>query len=244
MFPLTDCIPPSPFVTTRWSVILEAQRNDAADSAAALELLCRTYWPPLYSYARRRGHSPHDAEDLTQGFFARLLEKGYLHAADRAKGRFRQFVLMAFKRFLTNQWDRDQRLKRGGDTIIVPLDTDLAERLYRDDAAYSISPDAAFERRWALSLLDRAATRLRTEFETAGKTDEFRFLKPFLTADRNAISYSQIARALGTNEGAARVSVHRMRKRFRQIFREEIAATVANPSDVDEEVRHLIAALA
>jgi RNA polymerase sigma-70 factor (ECF subfamily) len=151
---------------------------------------------------------------LRKGFFARLLEKGYLHAADRAKGRFRQFVLMAFKRFLTNQWDREQRLKRGGDTIIVPLDTDLAERLYRDDAAYSISPDAAFERRWALSLLDRAATRLRTEFETAGKTDEFRFLKPFLTADRNAISYSQIARALGTNEGAARVSVHRMRKRF------------------------------
>lgn len=241
----TEQIPSPLFLTTRWSVVLEAQRDDSHDSAAALEALCRVYWPPLYAYARRRGHSPHDAEDLTQGFFARLLEKDYLHAAKRAKGRFRQFVLMAFKRFLANEWDREQRLKRGGDKVMVPLDAVLAERLYLlDDAPQSASPDAAFERRWALSLLDRTLARIRAEFETIGKVSEFEVLKPCLTADRGTISYPKIAEALVTSEGGARVAVHRLRKRFREVFREEIARTVANESDVDEELRHLIAVLA
>jgi RNA polymerase sigma factor (sigma-70 family) len=233
---------PSPlFLTTRWSVVIDAQRENATP---ALEALCRAYWPPLYAYARRRGHSPHDAEDLTQGFFARLLEKDYLRTAERQKGRFRQFLLMAFKRFLANEWDRQQRLKRGGDRILVSLDAVAAERLYREDAPESFSADAAFERRWALSLLDRALARLRAEFETMGEVPEFEILKPCLTAERGAIAYSDIGEALVISEGAARVAVHRLRKRFRQIFREEIAQTVANESEVEEEVRHLIAVLA
>jgi RNA polymerase sigma factor (sigma-70 family) len=236
----TELIPPL-FLTTRWSVVLDAQRDNATP---ALEALCRAYWPPLYAFARRRGHSPHDAEDLTQGFFARLLEKDYLRTAQRQKGRFRQFLLMAFKRFLANEWDRQHRLKRGGDRILVSLDAIAAERLYREDAPESSSADAAFERRWALSLLDRALSRLRAEFETMGEVAEFEILKSCLTAERGAIAYSDIGEALVISEGAARVAVHRLRKRFRQIFREEIAQTVASESEVEEEVRHLIAVLA
>jgi RNA polymerase sigma-70 factor (ECF subfamily) len=231
----------SRFATTRWSVVLDAQRDNATP---ALEALCRTYWPPLYAYARRRGDSPHDAEDLTQSFFARLLEKDYLRTVERQKGRFRQFLLMAFKRFLANEWDRQKRLKRGGDRILVSLDAVAAERLYRGDAPESFSADAAFERRWALSLLDRALARLRAEFETRGEVPEFEILKPCLMAERGAIAYSDIGEALVISEGAARVAVHRLRKRFRQIFREEIAQTVASESEIEEEVRHLIAVLA
>ena len=150
---------------------------------------------------------------------------------------------MAFKRFLANEWDREHRLKRGGDKIFVPLDAILAERLYREDAPQSMSADAAFERRWALSLLDRTLACLRAEFENAGRVSEFDILKPCLTAERGAISYSDLGRALATSEGAARVAVHRLRKRFRQIFREEIAQTVRSESDVEEELRHLISVL-
>ena len=232
------------FLTTRWSVVLQARHENASEAAAALEALCRAYWPPLYAYARRHGHSPHDAEDLTQGFFARLLEKDYLRATDREKGRFRQFLLMAFKRFLANEWDRERRLKRGGGETLIALDPALAERLYREDAPQSISADAAFERRWALSLLERALTRIRNEFAALGKAHEFGILKPCLTAERGTFSYAELAVALATSQDAARVAVHRLRKRFRQIFREEIAQTLANESDVEEELRHLIAVLA
>ena len=244
---MSTSAPPAPspfFLTTRWSVVLEAQRDHPLNATAALEALCRAYWPPLYSYARRRGHSPHDAEDLTQGFFARLLEKDYLQTAARDKGRFRQFLLMAFKRFLANEWDRERRLKRGGDKVLVPLDAVQAERLYQDDAAQSVSADAAFERRWALSLLDRALLRLRNEFEMAGKASDFEVLKQSLTADAGGISYAELAGSLGTREGAARVAVHRLRKRFRQVFRDEIAETVASASDLEAEVRHFIEVLA
>ena len=231
------------FLTTRWSVVLAAQGRDGSRATVALEALCRAYWQPLYAYARRRGHSPHDAEDLTQGFFARLLQKDYLRNVQREKGRFRQFLLMAFKRFLANEWDRTQRLKRGGEELIT-IDRALAERLYREDEPLTPSAELAFERRWALSLLDGALTRLRAESEKSGRLSDFAVLKSSLSADREMMPYPEFARALGVNEGAARVAVHRFRKRFRQIFRETVAETVENEADVDNEVRHLIDVLA
>lgn len=232
------------FCTTRWSVVLHAQDGNAQDARSALETLCRAYWPPLYAYARRHGHSAHDAEDLTQGFFARLLEKDHLRAVQREKGRFRQFMLMAFKRFLANAWEHQRAAKRGGGGRPEPLDTAAAERLYIADTNAVPSPDAAFDRRWALSLLELALTRLREEFESAGHSAEFAALKPFLTAESGALDYAQAATELGASEGAARVAVHRLRKRFRQLFREEIERTVADSDDVEDELRHLVAALA
>jgi RNA polymerase sigma-70 factor (ECF subfamily) len=226
-------------------VVLAAQRRESTDAGTALEELCRAYWQPLYAYTRRRGHSPHDAEDLTQAFFARLLEKEYLRSVDPAKGHFRQFLLMAFKRFLANEWDRSRRRKRGSQQTFIPIDGTLAERLYQTEChgAEHGSAEFAFERRWALSLLDRALARLKTEFESSGKTFEFVALKASLEIQRDTIVYADFAAALGVTEGAARVAVHRFRKRFRQVFREEVAQTVATDSDVDDEVRHLITAL-
>jgi RNA polymerase sigma-70 factor (ECF subfamily) len=236
--------PPPLFVTTRWSVILAAQRDDPANAASALEALCRTYWQPIYAYARRRGHPPHDAEDLAQGFFANLLAKQSLRNADREKGRFRQFLLMTFKRFLANQWDHAHRWKRGGRQTFVPFDIVAAERLFQtEDQAESRSAETAFDQGWALALLDRALSRLRAEFEENARTAEFAALKPALEMRADAAPYSTFAAALGVSEGAARVAVHRFRKRFRQIFREEVARTVEGECDVDNEVRHLIAAI-
>jgi RNA polymerase sigma-70 factor (ECF subfamily) len=223
--------------------VLAAQRNDSPKAATALEALCHAYWQPLYAYARRRGQTPHDAEDLTQEFFARLLEKNYLRSAHRDRGHFRQFLLMAFKRFLANEWDRTQRLKRGGGKTLIPIDARLAERLYREDEPQTTSAELAFERRWALSLLERALSRLRFEFEASRKASEFAVLKSALGVERGTMAYADFARALGINESAARVAVHRLRKRFRQIFREEVAATIGAESGVDDEVRHLITVL-
>jgi len=235
---------PSLFCTTRWSVVLKAQGGSESEAALSLETLCRTYWPPLYAYARSHGHSPHDAEDLTQGFFARLLEKEHLRAVQREKGRFRQFMLMAFKRFLSHEWERECAAKRGGGATIEPLDTTTAEGLFVADSGRAPSPDAAFDRRWALSLLERVLGRLREEFESAGRAAEFALLKPFLTAESATLDYAQVAAELASTEGAARVAVHRIRKRFRQLFREEIERTVADPAEVDDELRHLVGALA
>jgi len=232
------------FVTTHWSVVLSAREKQSPASGAALETLCRTYWYPLYAYVRRQGHSPHDAQDLTQEFFARLLQKDYLQAAGRDKGRFRTFLIVALKRFLANEWDRARAQKRGGGQVLLSLDTETAEARYQTEPAADLSADRIFERRWALTLLDRAMTRLRDEFGAAGKAQDFEKLKPCLTADRGEIAYTEIARALGVNEPAARVAVHRLRKRFREVFREEIAHTVANPADIDDEVRYLVSVLA
>jgi len=232
------------FVTTHWSVVLSARQKDSPQSAAALETLCRTYWYPLYAYVRRQGHSPPDAQDLTQGFFARLLQKDYLKAAAREKGRFRTFLIMALKRFLANEWDHDRAQKRGGGQPHLSLDTELAEERYRVEPVEGATADKIFERRWALTLLDRTMTRLREEFTAAGKAEEFKRLKACLTAERGDISYAEIAGALGQTEGAMRVAVHRLRKRFRDIFREEIAQTVSSPEEIEEEVRYLIGVLA
>jgi RNA polymerase sigma-70 factor (ECF subfamily) len=231
------------FVTTHWSVVLSARQKDSPQSAAALETLCRTYWYPLYAYVRRQGHSPPDAQDLTQEFFARLLQKDYLKAAEREKGRFRTFLIVALKRFLANEWDRLRAQKRGGGQSLLSLDTELAEQRYRVEPVEGATADRIFERRWALTLLDRTMTRMREEFAAAGKAGEFGPLKTCLTAERGEISYAEIAAALGMSEGAARVAVHRLRKRFREVFREEIAHTVSTPEEIEEEVRYLMGVL-
>lgn len=235
---------PPVFVTTHWSVVLSARRKDSPQSAAALETLCRTYWYPLYAYVRRQGHSPPDAQDLTQEFFARLLEKDYLKAAAQEKGRFRTFLIVALKRFLANEWDRARAQKRGGGQVVLSLDTELAEQRYRIEPVQDSTAEKVFERRWALTLLDRTMMRLRGEFGGAGKSEEFDRLKVCLTADRGEISYTEIATALGMSEATARVAVHRLRKRFRDIFREEIAHTVSGPEEIEEEVRYLMGVLA
>ena len=225
-------------------MVLSARKPDSPQSLAALETLCGTYWYPLYAYVRRQGHSPADAQDLTQEFFARLLEKDYLKAAAREKGRFRTFLIVALKRFLANEWDRLRAQKRGGGQLPVSLDTELAEQQYRIEPAEGATAERVFERRWALTLLDRSMKRLREEFAAAGKVREFDRLKACLTADRGEISYAEIGAALDMSEGTARVAVHRLRKRFREVFREEIAHTVASPEEIDEEVRYLMGVLA
>ena len=231
-------------MTTHWSVVLSAREQASPASDQALEKLCRTYWYPLYAHVRRLGHNPPDAEDLTQEFFARLLQKNYLRAADRAKGRFRTFLLVALEHFLANDWDRQQAQKRGGGQVIVPLDTSLAEHLYAAEAGTELTPMRAYERRWALTLVEQALGRLRAEYEQAGKARDFERLKVFLTAERGSIAYGSVAAEFGVSEGALRVSVHRLRRRFREMFREEIAHTLADPGDVAEEMRHLVAILA
>ena len=237
---------PTLFLTTRWSVVLAAQGGKAGhgEASAALESLCRIYWQPLYIYARRRGHAPQDAEDLTQGFFARLLGKDWLAPVQQEKGRFRQFLLMAFKRFLANEYDHAQRLKRGGSGHPVPIDTVLGEKLYLEQTSPSASADESYDRRWALSLLDSTLARLREEFTSTSREREFTVLKPQLTAPRGQIDYAALAVALQATEGAARVAVHRLRKRFREIFRDEIAQTLGSADELDDELRHLIGVLA
>lgn len=230
-------------MTTQWSIVFKAQGRVSPDSRLALETLCRSYWYPLYAYARRAGRSPHDAQDLTQEFFARLLEKEWLLAASPENGRFRSFLLVALKRFMAKEWHRSNALKRGGMNRPLPLDTTDAEKRYAGEPVTAFAPDEIYERRWAMTLLDQALERLGAEFSAAGKAAEFESLKLWLTADRGAIPYAKLADDLGGSEGAARVAIHRLRKRFRQLFREAIANTVAEGEDVDEELRHLVGVL-
>jgi len=205
--------------------------------------LCRQYWRPLYAYARHRGSPAHDAQDLTQDFFARLLEKDWLRAADREKGRFRTFLLMALKRFLANGWDRSQAQKRGPGSALISLDAELAENLHATHQHSTLPADSLFDRSWALTLLETVMNRLRAEHEAAGRLAEYETLKPCLTAERGDIRYDQLASALEISQDLARSKVHRLRKRFREVFREEVAGTVADPADIDDEMRAVIAAL-
>jgi DNA-directed RNA polymerase specialized sigma24 family protein len=234
---------PRVFPNTRWSVVLAARRHDSPESAAALETICRAYWYPLYTYVRRCGQSPHDAQDLTQEFFRRLLEKNWLDSADREKGRLRTFLVVALKSFMKNEWRRASTQRRGGSVAFAQFDTTLAESRYAADA-HSLAPDEAFDQQWAITLLDLTVNRLRGEFEAAGKPGDFEVLKGCLMAARGAIDYTALAGALGVNDGAARVAVHRLRKRFREIYREQISQTLADGADLDSELRHLAAALA
>ena len=233
---------PGMFPNTRWSVVLAATHPDSPESAQALETVCRAYWRPLYAYVRCCGQSPPDAQDLTQEFFRRLLEKHRLEDADRRKGRLRTFLVLALKHFMANEWRRAAAQKRGGHQSSVPLDTEFAESRYAADPG--LTPDEVYDRQWALTLLDLTLHKLRAEFAATGKAGDFDTLKGCLLADHGAIDYSAMARRLGVNAAAARVAVHRLRKRFRLLYREEIAQTLADGADLDGELRHLAAALA
>jgi RNA polymerase sigma factor (sigma-70 family) len=228
------------FATTHWSVVLSARDGQNPRAAQALESLCGAYWYPLYCFVRRQGHSPADAQDLTQEFFARLLHKDYLRSVAPEKGKFRTFLLVLLKRFLADQWDRARAQKRGGGQTHFSLDTELAEGRYQVEPDQGLSPDRVYDRRWALTLLEQAMTRLRQDFAAAGKSAEFESLKPVLTADKETLAYPELAARLRVSEGAARVAAHRLRRRFREVFRDEIAQTVTCPAEVEEEVRYLL----
>jgi RNA polymerase sigma factor (sigma-70 family) len=231
------------FLTTRWSIVLGARDKATSSGTQALESLCQTYWYPLYVFVRRQGHAAHDAQDLTQAFFARLLEKDYLQSVEREKGRFRTFLIVAMKRFLLNEWDKLRTQKRGGNFIHLSLDVELAESRYLGESSGTLPADQIYERRWALTLLDQAMTRLRLDYTSSGREREFEHLKTSLTAERGEVSYREIAGTLQMTEGAARVALHRLRKRFREIFREEIASTVSTSDEVDDEVRYVVGIL-
>jgi len=232
---------PRVFPNTRWSAVLAA-RQHSPESSAALEAICRAYWYPLYAYVRRCGQPPHDAQDITQEFFRRLLEKHWLDSADPEKGKLRTFLIVALKNFMAKEWRRAAAQKRGGGQALVQMDTAFAEGRFAADTN-TLAPDEAYDRQWALTLLDLTVNRLRDEFAAAGKRADFETLKNSLLGDRNSMDYAGIAKQLGLSEGSARVAVHRLRKRFREIYREEISQTLAEGADLETELRHLAATL-
>lgn len=227
------------FVTTHWSVVIAAGRGDSPDGQAALAELCRGYWYPLYAYVRRLGRGPQDAEDLTQAFFARVLEKNFIAAADQEKGRFRTFLLVALKRFLANDWDRQHAQKRGGFATVVSIDQGLAESRFGVEPAHGETPDLLFERQWAMTLLEQVMARLQAECAATDRADRFTLLRGCLTKDDAALPYAEIGARLGMSEAAVKMAVQRLRTRYRELLREEIAKTVASPDDVAAELRHL-----
>jgi RNA polymerase sigma factor (sigma-70 family) len=228
------------FATTRWTVVLHAGEAPSAQQADALAQLCQTYWYPLYAYTRRQGASVEDAQDLTQEFFARLLERNYLDHADPNKGKFRWFLLGALKHFLANQRERARSLKRGGRLVQLSLDEITAEKRYQLELSTPLTPEKIFERAWALTLLEHVREQLREHFEKAGKRERFEKLATFLPGGHEKKSYADMAVELGTNEGALRVELHRFKATYRQLLRTEIAHTVSAPAEIDEELRHLI----
>jgi RNA polymerase sigma-70 factor (ECF subfamily) len=231
------------FKTTHWSVVISAGQLASPQAAESLEKLCRAYWFPLYAYVRRRGHTPEDAQDLTQEFFLRLLQKQYLAHADRNKGRFRSFLLTALNHFLTNDWRRAGAVKRGSGQPPIPLEDTTAEDRYALEPLSDLTPQRLYERHWALTLLDHGLARLRDEFAAAGQTRQFDRLKGFLTTQAAESSYAAAAEELGVSTGAVGSAVHRLRHRYRELVREEIAHTVASPAEVEEELRWLFAAV-
>jgi len=236
---------PRLFPQTHWSQVILASGKDDPEAAAALEALCRAYWNPLYIYVRRCGHPPHDAQDLTQEFFYRLLSKRWLDGVDPQKGRLRTFLIIALKNFINNEWRRGNAQRRGGGQIQITFDTSFSESALAADPVSTLSADAAFDRQWALTLLDLTLNRLRGEFAKAGKPEDFEVLKTSLIMGaQDNIDYVDMALRLGSSEGAIRVAVHRLRKRFREIYREEILRTLSDQSDVDGELHYLAAALA
>jgi RNA polymerase sigma-70 factor (ECF subfamily) len=230
------------FVTTHWSVVLAAQDEESPGATDALAQLCQTYWYPLYAYIRRRGHEPHDAQDLTQEFFAQLLEKNILKAVQQERGKFRWFLLSAVKRFLANEWHRAQAAKRGGGQNLVSLDEETAEGRYRYEVADHSSPEKLFDQSWAMTLLEQTQARLQREYVDGGRGQVFDQLKIFLSGDRAPISHAEAGALLGINEGAVKVAVHRLRQRYRDCLREQIAQTVSTPAEVEEEIQQLFAA--
>jgi RNA polymerase sigma factor (sigma-70 family) len=241
--PESDALRQPVFVTTHWSLVLSAGRSDSTHARDALEKLCHTYWPPIYAFVRRQGHNPHDAEDLTQEFFARVLAKNYFAGADRTRGRFRSFLLGSLKHFLANEWDKARAQKRGGGQPVISIDTASVETSCGFEPADNVTPEKIFERRWALTLLDQVLRRLREEYIRDGREKLFDELKPTLTEASRTVRYAEIAARLETSEGAVKVAVHRLRQRYRELLRAEIADTVADPGEIEDEIRNLFAAL-
>lgn len=231
------------FTTTHWSLVLAAAGCEDACGREALARLCQVYWYPLYAFVRRQGHDPHDAQDLTQEFFVRLLEKDYLGDVDRSKGKFRSFLLAAVKHFLSKEWAKAKTLKRGGGHRFVPLDILPGETRYLREPEDDETPERLFERQWAMTLLEQVLGRLAEECERKGKRSLFEHLQGCLTGSRDLLPYAELATKLDMNEQAVKVAVHRLRQRYRGLLREEIAQTVANPAEIDDEICHLFAAL-
>jgi RNA polymerase sigma factor (sigma-70 family) len=232
------------FRTTHWSVVLRAGQGNEPRSEEALERLCRSYWHPIYAFVRRRGYPPHEAEDLVQSFFASLLRRNGFQRLDPRQGRFRAYLLTALNNHLTNEWNKGQRLKRGGGQEVVSLDARSEEEWYLSELRDERSPERLFERRWAEVVLERVVTRLRADFVASGHEERFAVLKDFLLGDPVAISYEDAARRLGLSVAAVTSAIHRMRGRYREFFRDEIAQTVSDPAEVDDEIRYLARAMA
>ena len=222
---------------------MAASRASSPGGDEALEELCQRYWPPLYAYARRNGYSVEQAQDLTQAFFARFLEKRAVRAADPARGKFRSFLLTSFKHFMANERDRERAQKRGGGQIPFSLEFEREEARYTTEPREMLTPEALFERQWALGVIDRAQTMLAAESARAGKGAAFERLKGYLVGEKEPGGYAEIARSLGVSEGAIKVTVHRLRRRFREFLRAEIAATVSQDSEIDAELKYLMAVL-
>src|SRR5262245_36247959 len=232
------------FATTHWSVVMRAGTAGTGEGSVALDRLCRQYWQPLYYFVRRRGYNEQDAQDLTQGFFARLLEKDLIGAADRERGRFRTFLLTALQNYLANEWNRANRQKRGGGQQFVSLEhADSAEAGYQLLPPDTATPDQLYERRWAQAVLEAVLRRLREEFDERSGSGRFDVLKQFLFSDRGAVSYADAAKRVGLSESATKSAIYRLRQRYGELFAEEIAQTVTRPEDVDDEIRHLLTVL-
>ena len=231
------------FNTTHWSVVLNAADGSAAGASEALEKLCRTYWYPLYAYVRRTGHSPEDAQDLTQEFFARFLARNYLARADRRRGKFRTFLLASLKNFLTNEWHRANATKRGAHVTHLSLDAIEAEQLYLKDASHNLTADKLYELSWALALLEHVRARVRQEYVAEGRGERFEAAEQFLPGCQTGLAYAEAARRIGVPEGTLKSDVNRLKRRYRELLRAEIAHTVAEPEGIADELRHLMKVL-
>lgn len=226
------------FTTTHWTLVLAAAGNDKPE---ALEKLCRIYWYPLYAYVRRRGQAPHDSQDLTQEFFARLLARNFLQGVAAEKGKFRSFLLAAFNHFLSDEWDKARAQKRGGNQPPLSLDAVTIEERYRLEPTDSVDPTKLFERRWAAALLEQARNRLEAEYVQSGRAELYSQLRLLEAGERSELSYAQLGAGLGLSESAVKSAVFRMRRRYHELVRDEVAATVSCASEIDEEIRYLIA---
>ena len=243
-----DEVPPSPplqreFATTRWSIVISAGRTSTPDSKQALESLCETYWYPLYAYVRRRVPNVDEAHDMTQAFFAELLERNYVGTAEPQRGRFRAFLITAFKHFLSKQWEKAKAQKRGSGRIPLSLDFDSADSTFRIEADSGRTAEQLYDQQWAIALLGRILERLEVESQQAGKGNRFAELKGFIIGDHSGATYAAVAKNLGMSDAAAKKSASRKRRRFGQLLREEIAHTVGRPDEVEDEIRNLFAIL-
>ena len=228
-----------PFRTTQWSVVIAAGKDSSPEAREALATLCQKYWGPLYAFVRRKNHSIEDAQDITQGFFAQFLERGAIRGASRDRGKFRAYLLSALKHHMTDEWRKGQAQKRGGGQVVLSLDFDSAEKIYSLEPADNKTPDVIYQEHWTMTLLNTIFDDLEKEYGDAGRADLFSKLKPYLTGEDVGATYAQLAETLDTSEGAVKTAIYRLRKRFGSLLRAEIAQTVADADDVEDEIHHL-----